>query len=225
MNDVLLVEDEANLRRIIANYLKKNQFHVTEAADGQEALDLFVDGAFNLVILDLMLPKVNGYDVCLTIRRSSKVPIVILTAKDSELDELKGFNCGADEYISKPFSPDILIARIKSLLKRSDMLLSDTITIGNFVLDNRQRIVSIDGKRIVLTPKEFDLIYYLVNNRNIALSREQILDAVWGMDYYGDVRTVDTHIKCIRAKLGDFGQSIHTLRKFGYKLVAEKEPL
>lgn len=105
------------------------------------------------------------------------------------------------------------------------MLLSDTITIGNFVLDNRQRIVSIDGKRIVLTPKEFDLIYYLVNNRNIALSREQILDAVWGMDYYGDVRTVDTHIKCIRAKLGDFGQSIHTLRKFGYKLVAEKEPL
>ncbi len=225
MNDVLLVEDEANLRRIITNYLKKNQFHVTEAADGQEALDLFVDGAFNLVILDLMLPKVNGYDVCLTIRRSSKVPIVILTAKDSELDELKGFNCGADEYISKPFSPDILIARIKSLLKRSDMLLSDTITIGNFVLDNRQRIVSIDGKRIVLTPKEFDLIYYLVNNRNIALSREQILDAVWGMDYYGDVRTVDTHIKCIRAKLGDFGQSIHTLRKFGYKLVAEKEPL
>ncbi len=225
MNDVLLVEDEANLRRIIANYLKKNQFHVTEAADGQEALDLFVDGAFNLVILDLMLPKVNGYDVCLTIRRSSKVPIVILTAKDSELDELKGFNCGADEYISKPFSPDILIARIKSLLKRSDMLLSDTITIGNFVLDNRQRIVSIDGKRIVLTPKEFDLIYYLVNNRNIALSREQILDAVWGMDYYGDVRTVDTHIKCIRAKLGDFGQSIHTLRKFGYKLVAEQEPL
>lgn len=225
MNDVLLVEDEANLRRIIANYLKKNQFHVTEAADGQEALDLFVDGAFNLVILDLMLPKVNGYDVCLTIRRSSKVPIVILTAKDSELDELKGFNCGADEYISKPFSPNILIARIKSLLKRSDMLLSDTIAIGNFVLDNRQRIVSIDGKRIVLTPKEFDLIYYLVNNRNIALSREQILDAVWGMDYYGDVRTVDTHIKCIRAKLGDFGRSIHTLRKFGYQLVAEKEPL
>lgn len=218
MNNVLLVEDETNLRRIIASYLKKEGFSVTEAADGQEALDCFVDSAFNLVILDLMLPKINGYDVCLEIRRHSKVPILILTAKDGEFDELKSFNYGADEYIAKPFSPNILMARIKSLLKRCDLLLEDTITIDNFTLDYRQRLITIDGKRIILTPKEFELIYYLLNNKNIALSREQILDAVWGMDYYGDTRTVDTHIKCIRAKLGAFSEHIITIRKFGYKL-------
>ena len=209
MNKVLLVEDENDLRKIIANYLKQANFTVVEAADGEQALSLFADGEYDLVILDLMLPKVNGYEVCLDIRRSSKVPIVILTARDSEIDELRGFNCGADEYIAKPFSPNILIARIKSLL---------TVQIKDFSIDNRQRLVYYQGNRVITTPKEFELLYYLVNNRNIALSREQILDAVWGMDYYGDTRTVDTHIKCLRAKLGDFGQQIKTVRKVGYKL-------
>lgn len=218
MNKILLVEDEENLRKIVANYLRKEGFIVVEAADGQEAVDLFVDGEFSLIVLDLMLPKMNGYDVCLNIRRFSKVPIVILTARDGEIDELHGFQCGADEYISKPFSPDILIARIKSLLKRCDLLLENEVMIDGFVINYRQRTVSHNNQRLIFTPKEFDLIYYLVNNKNIALSREQILDAVWGIDYYGDTRTVDTHIKCIRAKLGDFGNQIKTIRKFGYKL-------
>lgn len=218
MNKVLLVEDENDLRKIIANYLKQANFTVVEAADGEQALSLFADGEYDLVILDLMLPKVNGYEVCLDIRRSSKVPIVILTARDSEIDELRGFNCGADEYIAKPFSTNILIARIKSLLKRCDNFMENTVQIKDFSIDNRQRLVYYQGNRVITTPKEFELLYYLVNNRNIALSREQILDAVWGMDYYGDTRTVDTHIKCLRAKLGDFGQQIKTVRKVGYKL-------
>lgn len=218
MNKVLLVEDENDLRKIIANYLKQANFTVVEAADGEQALSLFADGEYDLVILDLMLPKVNGYEVCLDIRRSSKVPIVILTARDSEIDELRGFNCGADEYIAKPFSPNILIARIKSLLKRCDTFMENTVQIKDFSIDNRQRLVYYQGNRVITTPKEFELLYYLVNNRNIALSREQILDAVWGMDYYGDTRTVDTHIKCLRAKLGGFGQQIKTVRKVGYKL-------
>lgn len=218
MNKVLLVEDENDLRKIIANYLKQANFTVVEAADGEQALSLFADGEYDLVILDLMLPKVNGYEVCLDIRRSSKVPIVILTARDSEIDELRGFNCGADEYIAKPFSPNILIARIKSLLKRCDTFMENTVQIKDFSINNRQRLVYYQGNRVITTPKEFELLYYLVNNRNIALSREQILDAVWGMDYYGDTRTVDTHIKCLRAKLGDFGQQIKTVRKVGYKL-------
>ena len=218
MNKVLLVEDENDLRKIIANYLKQANFTVVEAADGEQALSLFADGEYDLVILDLMLPKVNGYEVCLDIRRSSKVPIVILTARDSEIDELRGFNYGADEYIAKPFSPNILIARIKSLLKRCDTFMENTVQIKDFSIDNRQRLVYYQGNRVITTPKEFELLYYLVNNRNIALSREQILDAVWGMDYYGDTRTVDTHIKCLRAKLGDFGQQIKTVRKVGYKL-------
>lgn len=218
MNNVLVVEDEDNLRKIIASYLQQEGFTVVEAADGQEALERFAEGEYSLVLLDLMLPKVNGYDVCRDIRRYSNVPVVILTARDSEPDELRGFNCGADEYIAKPFSPHILMARIKSLLKRCELLMQETITIDNFTIDSRSRTVHVDGKRVILTPKEFDLIYYLVNNKNLALSREQILDAVWGVDYYGDVRTVDTHIKCIRAKLGSFSASIKTLRKFGYKL-------
>lgn len=218
MNKILLVEDEDNLRKIVASYLRKENFTVVEAADGQQALDTFADGEFSLVVLDLMLPKVNGFDVCLNIRRHSKVPIVILTARDGEVDELHGFGCGADEYIAKPFSPDILMARIKSLLKRCDLLLENEVTIDGFTINYRQRTVHHNDQRLILTPKEFDLIYYLVNNKNIALSREQILDAVWGMDYFGDTRTVDTHIKCIRAKLGEFGDKIKTIRKFGYKL-------
>ncbi|MBR5319386.1 MAG: response regulator transcription factor [Peptococcaceae bacterium] len=218
MNKILLVEDEADLRSIVASYLRKENFTVIEAADGQEALDRFAEEEFCLLILDLMLPKLNGFEVCSRIRSQSNVPILILTARDGELDELRGFHCGADEYIAKPFSPDILMVRIKSLLKRCDLLLENEVVVGDFTINYRQRTAHHQGQRLMLTPKEFDLLYYLVNNKNIALSREQILDAVWGMDYYGDTRTVDTHIKCIRAKVGVLGQHIKTIRKFGYKL-------
>ena len=218
MNKILLVEDEADLRSIVASYLRKENFTVIEAADGQEALDRFAEEEFCLLILDLMLPKLNGFEVCSRIRSQSNVPILILTARDGELDELRGFHCGADEYIAKPFSPDILMVRIKSLLKRCDLLLENEVVVGDFTINYRQRTAHHQGQRLMLTPKEFDLLYYLVNNKNIALSRDQILDAVWGMDYYGDTRTVDTHIKCIRAKVGVLGQHIKTIRKFGYKL-------
>lgn len=218
MNKILLVEDEADLRSIVASYLRKENFTVIEAADGQEALDRFAEEEFCLLILDLMLPKLNGFEVCSRISSQSNVPILILTARDGELDELRGFHCGADEYIAKPFSPDILMVRIKSLLKRCDLLLENEVVVGDFTINYRQRTAHHQGQRLMLTPKEFDLLYYLVNNKNIALSREQILDAVWGMDYYGDTRTVDTHIKCIRAKVGVLGQHIKTIRKFGYKL-------
>lgn len=218
MNKILLVEDEANLRHIIASYLRKENFIVVEAEDGAQALEQFASDEYSLIILDVMLPKKNGYDVCKAVRAESQVPVLMLTARDTEHDELQGFSCGADEYITKPFSPDILMARIKSLLKRCNLLLENELVIADLIINYRQRTASYKGKRLILTPKEFDLLYYLVNNRNIALSREQILNQVWGYDYYGDTRTVDTHIKCLRAKLGDFDKHIITVRKFGYKL-------
>ena len=218
MNKILLVEDEDNLRRIIATYLAKENFEVVEAADGKQALERFEEHEFNMVILDLMLPYLNGFEVCKQIRAQSQVPVLMLTARDGEADELQGFHCGADEYITKPFSPDILMVRIKSLLKRCDLLLENEICIDDLVINYRQRTVTHQGNRLMLTPKEFDLLYYLVNNRSIALSREQLLNAVWGYDYFGDTRTVDTHIKCLRSKLGTFGNHIQTVRKFGYKL-------
>lgn len=218
MNKILLVEDEANLRHILASYLQKENFIVTEAEDGDAALEQFFADHFCLVILDVMLPKKNGYEVCKAIRAQSQVPVLMLTARDTENDELQGFQCGADEYITKPFSPDILMARIKSLLKRCNLLMENELVIDDLQINYRQRIVTYKSQRLLLTPKEFDLLYYLVNNRKIALSREQILNHVWGYDYFGDTRTVDTHIKCLRAKLGDFGNRIITIRKFGYKL-------
>ena len=218
MNKILLVEDEENLRHIIKTYLNKENFDVVEAADGKQALERFSESEFCMVILDIMLPYLNGFEVCKQIRTVSQVPVLMLTARDTETDELHGFHCGADEYIAKPFSPDILIARIKSLLKRCDLLLENEISIDTLSINYRQRTASYEGNRLVLTPKEFDLLYYLVNNRNLALSREQILNAVWGYDYFGDTRTVDTHIKCLRSKLGTFGDYIKTIRKFGYKL-------
>ena len=218
MNKILLVEDEENLRHIIASYLRKEGFAVVEAGDGEDTLQKFTDDEFSLIVLDLKLPKKNGYDVCKSIRTQSQVPVLMLTARDTEHDELMGFSCGADEYITKPFSPDILMARIKSLLKRCNLLLETELQIEDLQLNYRQRTVHYKNQRVFLTPKEFELLYYLVNNRKIALSREQILNQVWGYDYYGDTRTVDTHIKCLRAKLGDFGNYIITIRKFGYKL-------
>lgn len=217
-NRILLAEDEAKLRRLIAGYLAKEGFRVIEAEDGLEALEKF-EAAQNvaLVMLDVMMPRLDGYAVCRRIRALSPVPILMLTARDAEADEIDGFNAGADEYIAKPFSPAILVARVKNLLRRTSAGDMSDILLGGLAIRYRERTVSIDGQRIFMTPREFDLLYYLTCNRNIVLTRDQIISTVWDMDYAGDDRTVDTHIKCLRAKLGEYARCIVTLRKVGYK--------
>lgn len=221
-NKVLIAEDEAKLRSLVVSYLKKEGFTVVEASNGKEALDLFFEDKFDLVILDIMMPIKDGLAVCKEIRSQSAVPIVMLTARSEEYDELSGFSCGADEYITKPFSPAILITRIKSVLKRSRILGEDEMNFGDIIIHKRERNVKVEGEEIVLTPREFDLLYYLMLNKNLVLNREQILEKVWGFDYFGDERTVDTHIKCLRSKLLACGDYIKTIRKFGYKLTDEK---
>lgn len=215
---ILLVEDEENIRKLVASYLLKEGFRVVEASDGEEAIKKFDDEYdFSLVVLDVMMPKFDGYYVASYIRKSSDIPILMLTARDTEADEITGFNSGADEYISKPFSPRILVARIKNLLKRSSQNSMQDIEFGGITVKYRERLVLCDGEKAVLTPKEFDLLYYLMQNKNIVLTRSQILSTVWGWDYFGDDRTVDTHIKCLRSKIGEYGKNIITVRKIGYK--------
>jgi DNA-binding response OmpR family regulator len=215
---ILLAEDEDNIRKLVASYLVKEGFHVAEAADGAQAIAKFDESMdFSLVILDVMMPKKDGYEVASHIRNNSDVPILMLTARDTETDEISGFNSGADEYISKPFSPRILMARVRNLLKRTSQNSMQNIETGGVTVKYRERIVLIDGEKAVLTPKEFDLLYYLLQNKNIVLSRSQILSTVWDWDYFGDDRTVDTHIKCLRSKIGDCGKKIVTVRKIGYK--------
>ncbi len=216
---VLIAEDEENIRKLVASYLTREGYRVIQAKDGQEAVEYFEDlgDSVSLVVLDIMMPRMDGYEVCRKIRELSDVPVVMLTARDTEYDEINGFACGADEYISKPFSPAILIARIKNLLRRSGQGQAEDYKMGNLEIRYQERMVLVDGKPIILTPREFDLLCYLVQNRNIALSREQILTRVWDADYDGDDRTVDTHIKCLRAKLKDAQVRIATVRKVGYK--------
>ena len=221
-NKILIAEDEANLRKLIASYLRKEGFSTVEASNGREALKLFSEDKFDLVILDIMMPVMDGLEVCKAIRRESTVPIVMLTARSEEYDELSGFSCGADEYITKPFSPAILITRIKSVLKRSHVIGDDEMHLAEITLNIRERRVKVKGQEILLTPKEFDLLYYLILNKNLVLQRDQILEKVWGYDYFGDGRTVDTHIKCLRSKLQDGGDYIKTVRKIGYKLTQDK---
>ena len=216
---VLIAEDEENIRKLVASYLTREGYRVIQAKDGQEAVEYFEDlgDSVSLVVLDIMMPRMDGYEVCRKIRELSDVPVVMLTARDTEYDEINGFACGADEYISKPFSPAILIARIKNLLRRSGQGQAEDYKMGNLEIRYQERMVLVDGKPIILTPREFDLLCYLVQNRNIALSREQILTRVWDADYDGDDRTVDTHIKCLRAKLKDAQVRIATVRMVGYK--------
>jgi DNA-binding response OmpR family regulator len=216
--NILIAEDEEKIRKLVAGYLNREGFKTAEACDGKQALEMFEKSSdFSLIILDVMMPYLDGFEVCRRIREVSEVPIVMLTARDSEYDELTGFNCGADEYISKPFSSTILVTRVKNLLKRTSSAVGKPIEIEGLKISYREREVMADQRRVSLTPKEFELLYYLVQNRNIVLSRDQILNMVWDMDFYGDDRTVDTHIKCLRAKLGDYGRHIVTLRKVGYK--------
>ena len=216
---ILVVDDESRMRKLVRDFLVKKDFDVIEAADGSEALDRFYeDKDIALVILDVMMPKIDGWEVCREIRESSKVPIIMLTAKGDEKDELHGFENGADEYISKPFSPKILVARVEALLRRSNLIdADDTLSAGGILIDKGAHTVSIDGKLIDLSFKEFELLSYFLENQNIALSREKILNSVWNYDYFGDARTIDTHVKKLRAKMGEKGDLIKTIWGMGYK--------
>ncbi len=223
---ILLADDEARLRKLISDYLYRDGYEVVEAEDGEQALDLFYSqNDIDLAILDIMMPKVNGYDVCKEIRETSHLPIIMLTAKTEENDVLNGFSYGADEYISKPFSPKILMAHVDALLRRvagfSDGE-SDKLEAGGICVDRQAHLVTVDGEPVELSVKEFELLTYFLENRNIALSRDKILNGVWNYDYFGDARTIDTHVKKLRAKLGDKGSYIKTIWGMGYKFEIEE---
>lgn len=217
---ILVVDDESRMRKLVRDFLVRQDFEVLEAGDGEEALDLFYkDKSIALIILDVMMPKMNGWEVCKEVRESSKVPIIMLTAKSDESDELMGFDLGVDEYISKPFSPKILVARVEAILRRTNKLggASEVKKAGAIVLDKTAHEVKIDGRQIDLSFKEFELLDYFLDNQGIALSRERILNSVWNYDYFGDARTIDTHVKKLRSKLGEYGDYIKTVWGMGYK--------
>lgn len=215
---ILVVDDEQRMRKLVKDFLQKNGYEVLEAADGEEAVDVFFGTKnISLIILDVMMPKMDGFQVASAIRTYSQVPIVMLTARDSERDELKGFDLGVDEYITKPFSPGILVARVEAILRRSSGGRNETITMGGIVLDKSAHEVTVDGVPVELSFKEFELLNYFMENRGIALSRERILNRVWNYDYFGDARTIDTHVKKLRSKLGEKGEFIHTVWGMGYK--------
>lgn len=216
---VLVVDDESRMRKLVKDFLTREGYAVLEAGDGMEAMDIFYeDKEIALVILDVMMPKMDGWQVCREIRETSKVPIIMLTARSEERDELQGFELGVDEYISKPFSPKILVARVNAILRRTlGNTAGDVIEAGNIKIDKAAHIVKINDKMIDLSYKEFELLSYFVENQGIALSREKILNNVWNYDYFGDARTIDTHVKKLRSKLGDRGEYIKTIWGMGYK--------
>lgn len=216
---ILVVDDESRMRKLVNDFLSKKGYIVIEAADGEEAIEKFyMNKDISLVILDVMMPKMDGWQVCRELRKESKVPIVMLTAKSEESDELLGFELGVDEYISKPFSPKILVARVDSLLRRTNKLdTGEKIVAGNIEINKSAHQVSVNGENIELSFKEFELLLYFVENKGIALSREKILNNVWNYDYFGDARTIDTHVKKLRSKLGGAGEYIKTIWGMGYK--------
>lgn len=215
---ILIADDEERWRRLVGDFLRNEGYKVVEAANGQEAVEMVrSDGDISLVILDIMMPVLDGVAACQNIRSFSEVPIIMLTAKSDEDSEVMGFVCGADEYISKPVKFPVFIARIKALLKRS-VTVRTCVEVSGIRIDPDAHTVTVDGQEISLTPREFELLLYVAQNKNIALSRQQILSAVWNFDYYGDARTVDTHIKNLRMKLGDHGAALKTVRGRGYKL-------
>lgn len=220
---ILVVDDESRMRKLVRDFLVRQNYDVIEAGDGEEALDIFyANKDIALVILDVMMPKMNGWDVCREIRENSKVPVIMLTAKSDESDELLGFELGVDEYISKPFSPKILVARVEAILRRTNKLdRSENIEIGGIVVNEQAHLVTVDGQRVDLSFKEFELLLYFIENNGIALSREKILNHVWNYDYYGDARTIDTHVKKLRSKLGNKGDYIKTIWGMGYKFEVE----
>jgi two-component system response regulator ResD len=215
---ILVVDDEQRMRKLVKDFLIKKNFEVLEAGDGEEAVEIFFENKdIALLILDVMMPKMDGWEVCREIRQYSEVPIIMLTAKGEEKDELLGFDLGVDEYISKPFSPKILVARVEAILRRANALGDGEIEIAGITIDQAAHEVRIDGKIIELSFKEFELLTYFVNNKGVALSRERILNNVWNYDYFGDARTIDTHVKKLRSKLGEKGSYIKTIWGMGYK--------
>lgn len=217
---ILVVDDESRMRKIVRDFLVRKGYEVIEAGDGERALDEFYKTkSIALVILDVMMPKMNGWEVCKEIRETSRVPIIMLTAKSEESDELLGFDLGVDEYITKPFSPKILVARVEAILRRTNQMEEalEVKTLAGIVLDKTAHQVTIDGKSVDLSLKEFELLEYFMSNPGVALSRDQILNGVWDYDYYGDARTIDTHVKKLRSKMGEKGNCIKTVWGLGYK--------
>lgn len=219
---VLVVDDESRMRKLVSDFLTRDGYEVIEAGDGEEAVEIFFQNKdIAVILLDVMMPKMNGWQVLKTIREYSQVPVIMLTAKGEEQDELHGFDLGVDEYISKPFSPKILVARVGAVLKRSNQVKSSKLECGGIVIDKAAHQVTIDGKEIELSFKEFELLTYFMENRGLALSREKILNNVWNYDYFGDARTIDTHVKKLRSKMGEKGEYIHTIWGMGYKFEVE----
>ncbi len=215
---ILVVDDEGRMRKLVRDFLEREGFAVLEAGDGVEAMDLFFeDKNIALIILDVMMPRLDGWETLKEIRQYSKVPVIMLTAKSEERDELQGFRLGVDEYISKPFSPKILVARVEAILRRSHAREEDAVEAGGIQIDKTAHQVKIDGREVELSYKEFELLSYFVENEGIALSREKILNNVWNYDYFGDARTIDTHVKKLRSKMGDKGNYIKTIWGMGYK--------
>ncbi len=220
---VLVVDDESRMRKLVKDFLSRKNFEVLEAENGEQAVDiLFESKEIALIILDVMMPKMDGWQACREIRQYSKVPIIMLTAKSDEKDELLGFELGVDEYISKPFSPKILVARVEAILRRSNALEEDVVNVGGILLDKAAHQVKIDGQNIDLSFKEFELLSYFIVNQGVALSRERILNNVWNYDYFGDARTIDTHVKKLRSKMGPKGDFIKTIWGMGYKFEVEE---
>ena len=219
---IMVVDDESRMRKLVRDFLVKQDFDVIEAEDGEDALNKFyAQKDIALIILDVMMPKINGWEVCREIRENSKVPIIMLTAKGEESDELQGFGMGADEYISKPFSPKILVARVEAILRRTSKKDEEILEVGGIKIDCLGHQVLVDEKEVELSYKEFELLTYFIENKGIALSREKILNHVWNYDYFGDARTIDTHVKKLRSKLGQKGEYIKTIWGMGYKFEVE----
>jgi len=220
---ILVVDDESRMRKLVKDFLTRSGYEVLEAADGEEAIDVFFTVKdIALVILDVMMPKMDGWQVCKEIRAHAKTPIIMLTARGDERDELLGFELGVDEYIAKPFSPKILVARVEAILRRTNAKTGDeAVNVGGITINKTAHIVKVDDKEIELSFKEFELLAYFIENQGIALSREKILNNVWNYDYFGDARTIDTHVKKLRSKLGDKGDYIKTIWGMGYKFEVE----
>ena len=221
---ILVVDDESRMRKLVKDFLTKKNFQVLEAGNREEAMDIFYEEKdIALIILDVMMPKMDGWEVCREIRKNSKVPIIMLTARSDERDELLGFDLGVDEYISKPFSPKILVARVEAILRRTGQNNpEDVISAGGIVIDKAAHLATVDGKPMELSFKEFELLTYFLENQGIALSREKILNSVWNYDYFGDARTIDTHVKKLRSKMGDKGEYIKTVWGMGYKFEVDE---
>ena len=220
---ILIVDDESRMRKLIRDFLEREGYQILEAGDGMEALDIFYENKdIALMILDVMMPRMDGWEVCREVRQSSSMPIMMLTARSEERDELKGFELGVDEYVSKPFSPKILVARVNAIIKRVKGIAADSVMeVGGIEVDKTAHIVRIEGQSVELSVKEFELLVYFLENQKIALTREKILNHVWNYDYFGDARTIDTHVKKLRSKMGEKGNYIKTIWGMGYKFEVE----